>query len=107
MGRSLVFVREAVPADAVRLAELWADLLRRGDEADHVDDLTHVIETAGQDPDQRLVVAEYDGIIHPVAAEFIDEAITRADTSGAAVVVVVLRTPGGLLDSARLRVLAG
>jgi GNAT superfamily N-acetyltransferase len=61
MSRSLVFVREAVPADAVRLAELWADLLRRGDEADHVDDLTHVIETAGQDPDQRLVVAEYDG----------------------------------------------
>jgi GNAT superfamily N-acetyltransferase len=61
MSRSLVFVREAVPADAVRLAELWADLLRRGDEADHVDDLTHVVETAGQDPDQRLVVAEYDG----------------------------------------------
>ncbi len=44
---------------------------------------------------------EYDGIIHPVAAEFIDEAITRADTSGAAILVIVLRTPGGLLDSTR------
>ena len=61
MSRSLVFVREAVPADAVLLAELWADLLRRGDETDHVADITHVIETAGGDPDQRLVVAEYDG----------------------------------------------
>ena len=61
MSRSLVFVREAVPADAVRLAELWADLLRRGDGADHVADLTQVIEGAGQSSDQRLVVAEYDG----------------------------------------------
>ena len=61
MSRSLVFVREAVPADAIGLAELWVDLLRRGDDADHVADLTEVIETVGQDPDQRLVVAEYDG----------------------------------------------
>jgi membrane-bound serine protease (ClpP class) len=49
----------------------------------------------------RAIVIEYDGIIHPVAAEFIDEAITRADTSGAAILVLVLRTPGGLLDSTR------
>jgi membrane-bound serine protease (ClpP class) len=47
------------------------------------------------------VVAELDGIIHPIAAEYIDEAITEADTSGADVVVIVLRTPGGLLDSTR------
>jgi membrane-bound serine protease (ClpP class) len=56
-------------------------------------------QPAGAPP--RAVVAEYDGIIHPVAAEFFDEVITRADTSGAAVVVLVLRTPGGLLDSTR------
>lgn len=47
------------------------------------------------------IVAELDGIIHPIAAEYIDEAITRADTSGADVVVIVLRTPGGLLESTR------
>ena len=29
------------------------------------------------------IVAEYDGIIHPIAAEFIDEVITRADQRGA------------------------
>lgn len=47
------------------------------------------------------IVAEYDGIIHPIAAEFFDEVIARADTSGATVTVFVLRTPGGLLDSTR------
>jgi membrane-bound serine protease (ClpP class) len=52
-------------------------------------------------PAPRAIVAEYDGVIHPIAAEFVDEAIARADTSGAAVLVLVLRTPGGLLDSTR------
>jgi membrane-bound serine protease (ClpP class) len=52
----------------------------------------------------RAVVAEYEGIIHPIAAEFFDEVIARADTSGATVTVFVLRTPGGLLDSTRTMV---
>jgi membrane-bound serine protease (ClpP class) len=47
------------------------------------------------------VVAELDGIVHPIAAEYVDEAISEADTSDADVVVLVLRTPGGLLDSTR------
>jgi membrane-bound serine protease (ClpP class) len=49
----------------------------------------------------RAVMVEYDGIIHPIAAEVIDRAITRADSTGAAVTVIELRTPGGLLDSTR------
>jgi membrane-bound serine protease (ClpP class) len=49
----------------------------------------------------RAVVAEYEGIIHPIAAEFVDELIAHADTTGAAVTVLVLRTPGGLLESTR------
>jgi membrane-bound serine protease (ClpP class) len=48
-----------------------------------------------------VIVVEYDGIIHPIAAEFFGEALTRADTSGARAVVLMLRTPGGLLDSTR------
>src|SRR5688572_13185398 len=48
-----------------------------------------------------VVVAEFDGIIHPVSAEYFNEVIDRADTSGAEVVLFVLRTPGGLLDSTR------
>jgi membrane-bound serine protease (ClpP class) len=52
-------------------------------------------------PRQTAIVAELDGIIHPIAAEYLDEAISEADTTGAEVVVIVLRTPGGLLDSTR------
>jgi membrane-bound serine protease (ClpP class) len=47
------------------------------------------------------VVAEMDGIIHPVAVEYIKKAIDRADQSDAAIVVINLRTPGGLVDSTR------
>ena len=47
------------------------------------------------------VVAEMDGIIHPVAVEYIKKAIERADQANAAVVVITLRTPGGLVDSTR------
>jgi membrane-bound serine protease (ClpP class) len=48
-----------------------------------------------------VIVAEYDGVIHPVTAEFVEDVIARADRTGAAAVILVLRTPGGLLDSTR------
>ena len=55
-----------------------------------------------QAPDRPLaIVAEFDGIIHPISAEFFTETIDQADTSDADVVVFILRTPGGLLDSTR------
>ena len=45
--------------------------------------------------------AEIDGIIHPVAVEFVRGAIRKADEAGAALLVLTLRTPGGLVDSTR------
>jgi membrane-bound serine protease (ClpP class) len=48
-----------------------------------------------------VVVAELDGIIHPIAAEYLTGVIDDADRSSAELVVVVLRTPGGLLESTR------
>src|SRR5688500_12533435 len=55
-----------------------------------------------QAPDRPLaVVAELDGIIHPISAEYLTEVIDQADTSSADIVVIILRTPGGLLDSTR------
>ena len=48
-----------------------------------------------------VYTAEIDGIIHPVAAEYVREAIEKADAAGAALVVFTLRTPGGLVDSTR------
>jgi membrane-bound serine protease (ClpP class) len=47
------------------------------------------------------IVAELDGIIHPVSAEYITGVINEADTTGAEIMVLVLQTPGGLLDSTR------
>ena len=47
------------------------------------------------------VVAEFDGIIHPISSEYLTAVIDQADTSGADIVIFVLRTPGGLLESTR------
>jgi membrane-bound serine protease (ClpP class) len=55
----------------------------------------------GAAPRPTVVVGELDGIIHPIAAEYLTGLIDQADTSNAALVVVILRTPGGLLDSTR------
>jgi membrane-bound serine protease (ClpP class) len=48
-----------------------------------------------------VVVAELDGIVQPVSAEYLIETIDNADASGAGLLIIVLRTPGGLLDSTR------
>ena len=65
-----------------------------------------VIAQHGPVTHQRPValVAEYDGIIHPIASEFLTTVIDQADTTGAAVVLFILRTPGGLVDSTRAMV---
>ena len=47
------------------------------------------------------VVAELDGIIHPISAEYLTGVIDEADTSSADIVIFILRTPGGLLESTR------
>jgi membrane-bound serine protease (ClpP class) len=54
-----------------------------------------------QDPAPVVYLAEIDGIIHPVAAEYIRGAIQQADGAGAAMLILTLRTPGGLVDSTR------
>lgn len=63
--------------------------------------------TAVQSPaatSNLALVAEYEGVIHPISAEFFDDVLTAAETRGAEVVVFVLRTPGGLLESTRTTV---
>ena len=42
-----------------------------------------------------------DGIIHPVATAYIRRAITEADAAKADLLVIVLKTPGGLVDATR------
>jgi membrane-bound serine protease (ClpP class) len=61
--------------------------------------LTSVFGQPAQSERPVALVGELDGIIHPIAAEYVNNIIDEADTSGATVVVIILRTPGGLLDS--------
>lgn len=63
MIRSPVALRDAVPTDAHVLAALWVDALRRSDPAGHVQDLTGIIASAAENPHERLVVAEHDGVV--------------------------------------------
>ena len=48
-----------------------------------------------------VYVAEVEALIHPVSAEFIGQTIDAADAAHADLVVLTLRTPGGLVDATR------
>ena len=48
-----------------------------------------------------VYTAEVDGIIQPIVTEYLRGAIERADADGAALLVITLRTPGGLLETTR------
>ena len=52
-------------------------------------------------PPSDRYVAELDGIIHPISAEYLTGVIDLADPGDADFVVIILRTPAGLLDSTR------
>jgi GNAT superfamily N-acetyltransferase len=61
MMRSQVSLRRAAPDDADVLVEVWSDVLRRAERHEQVADLRSVIERVAPLPDERIVVAEYDG----------------------------------------------
>jgi membrane-bound serine protease (ClpP class) len=48
-----------------------------------------------------VYAADVDSIIHPVSAEYMIATMDRADRAGAALLVLTLRTPGGLVESTR------
>ncbi len=52
-------------------------------------------------PDTRVVVVDVDGMIHPVTTEIVESAIEQAKAEHAAVLIVRLNTPGGLMDAMR------
>jgi membrane-bound serine protease (ClpP class) len=60
-----------------------------------------VAGAGAQEPTPVVVTAELDGLIHPVATEYIRGAIKTADDANAALLVITLRTPGGLVDATR------
>lgn len=50
---------------------------------------------------KRIYIAEYDGIINPVAGEYFEEVIDKANEDDAAALLIELDTPGGLDESMR------
>jgi membrane-bound serine protease (ClpP class) len=50
----------------------------------------------------EIVVATYEGVINPVAAEYVRDALAAAHSSGAQALILKLDTPGGLDTSMRL-----
>ncbi len=53
---------------------------------------------------EDIVVANYEGVINPVAAEYLHDALTYARTSSAQALILQLDTPGGLDTSMRLMI---
>jgi len=67
--------------------------------------ITTALLVAEQDNPSRdapvVYAAEVEALIHPVSAEYIVQTLDRADAEEAELVVLTLRTPGGLVDSTR------
>jgi len=56
---------------------------------------------AGQSPTPQVIAVPVDGVVHPITVEIINHAIEQAQAEHAAVLLIRLDTPGGLLDATR------
>jgi membrane-bound serine protease (ClpP class) len=56
---------------------------------------------AGETPTPQVVAVPVDGVVHPITVEIISHAIEQAQAEHAAVLLIRLNTPGGLLDATR------
>lgn len=61
MSRSQAVLREATPADAHALADLWSEVMRRPGTVNLTEEMIGIIEAAAANPDDRVIVAECDG----------------------------------------------
>lgn len=52
----------------------------------------------------EIIVASYEGVINPVAAEYLHDALALAHSTGAQALIFKLDTPGGLDTSMRLMI---
>ena len=92
-------LRYRVRRRRIRLAAVWLAVAAAGPLLTVAGPLLAAAAQGGGRP--VVVAAEIDALIHPVSAEFIAQTISRADDEDAELVVLVLRTPGGLVDSTR------
>ena len=61
MSRQPVSMRQATIGDVHFLVELWSQVLRKVDRQEQVQDLELIVKEAAESPEQRLLVALYDG----------------------------------------------
>ena len=54
-----------------------------------------------QAPEPQVIAVPVDGVVHPITVEIINHAIEQARAEHAAVLLIRLNTPGGLLDATR------
>ncbi|HEY2013733.1 MAG TPA: nodulation protein NfeD [Bryobacteraceae bacterium] len=50
---------------------------------------------------EKAIVVDVDGVVHPITTEIVSSAIELAKTEHAAIIIVRLNTPGGLMDAMR------
>ena len=58
-----VALRDAVPADAEALVDIWQGVIRRADRDEQVADLEQVVREAARLDDRRVVVAVVDSTV--------------------------------------------
>lgn len=61
--RSQLLMRPAKDADVPALALIWADVLRRGDRDQQVEDVRRLVDRVSALHEERIVVAEQDGAV--------------------------------------------
>lgn len=49
----------------------------------------------------KVIAVSIDGVVHPITVEIINHAVAQAQTENAALLLIRLDTPGGLLDATR------
>lgn len=55
----------------------------------------------GEGASDGVVEVRLEGVIHPIAEEYVDRAIDQAEAQHASAVLIEMQTPGGLMDSMR------
>src|SRR5438552_5873767 len=49
----------------------------------------------------KVIAVDIDGMVHPITVEIVGSALTQAGREHAALVLIRLNTPGGLMDAMR------
>src|SRR6516164_10153780 len=60
-----------------------------------------VTALAAAPPKRKVIAVNVDGMISPITAEIIGNALDQANRENAAAVLIRLNTPGGLMDASR------